>query len=100
MNKNFAIALVLMAFCAANAGAAGKNEVKTEVKLASPDDAQCKKEVTQYVDALQFVRQSAGDQMSDRVMKNYVGIEQLKQTVANSGPCAAAQLLREKRATK
>lgn len=96
MNKNIAIALVLIAFCAGSASATGKNDVK----VVALDDAQCKKEVTQYVDALQFVRQSAGDQMSDKVMKNYVGIEQLKQTAANSGPCAAAQLLREKRATK
>jgi len=96
MNKKYATALVLIAVCACSASAAGKNEVK----VVALDETQCKKEVTQYVDALQFVRQSAGEQMSDKVMKNYVGIEQLKQTAANSGPCAAAQLLREKRATK
>lgn len=96
MNKNLATALILIAAYTGSASAAGKNDVK----VVTLDDAQCKKEVTQYVDALQFVRQSAGDQISDKVMKNYVEIEQLKQTSANSGPCAAAQLLREKRATK
>ena len=96
MNKHFAIALIFVATCAGSASATGKNDVKT----ADLDDARCKKEVAQYVEVLQFVRQSAGDQLGDQVMKNYVGIEQLKQTAASSGPCAAAQLLREKRATR
>ena len=96
MTRSFAIALVFIAVCAGNASAAGQNEVK----VAGLEEAQCKKEVTQYVNALQFVKQSAGEQMSNKVMKNYVSIDHLQQTAANAGPCAAAQLLREKRATK
>ena len=74
--------------------------MKNEVKVAGVDDARCKKEVNQYIEALQFVRQSAGDEVGARVMNNYVAVGQLNQLVSSSGYCAGAQLLREKRATR
>ncbi len=80
--------------------AAAPYDAKNDVKTASLDDARCKKEVSQYREALHFVRQSAGDQVSTRVMNNYVSVGQLDQLVADSGHCAGAQLLREKRANR
>lgn len=64
------------------------------------DDARCKKEVNQYVEAVQFVSQSAGDEVGAKVMNNYVTVGQLNQLVSNNGYCAGAQLLREKRALR
>ena len=74
--------------------------MKNEVKVAGVDDVRCKKEVNQYIEALQFVRQSAGEEVGARVMNNYVAVGQLNQLVSSSGYCAGAQLLREKRATR
>jgi hypothetical protein len=100
MNAFFRIAVLLIAASATNTWAAGTIYTKPEVKVASVDDARCKKEVSQYIEALQFVRQSAGDEVGTKVMNNYVAVEQLNQLVSSSGYCAGAQLLREKRATR
>lgn len=68
--------------------------------MSGMDDSRCKKEVNQYIDALRFVRQSAGDQLSARVMNSYVDIDQLNQIVSSDGACAGAALLRDKRALR
>jgi hypothetical protein len=47
--------------------------------------ARCKKSIAESTETLQFVRQSAGDQVSSKVMSNYVPIEQLSQVVSSSG---------------
>jgi hypothetical protein len=93
-------AMVLIAACAALAATAAPNDAKSDVKVATLDDARCKKEVAQYLEALQFVRQSAGDEVGAKVMANYVPVGQLNQVVTTSGYCAGAQMLRDKRATK
>jgi hypothetical protein len=80
---------------AQTAGAAA--DAKGVVKVALNDETRCKKEIRDYTEALKFVRESAGDQVSAKVMSNYVPLEQLNQVVANSGSCAGAQLLRDKR---
>ena len=77
-----------------------KNDPKGSVKVASTDDARCKKDVAQYIDTLQFVRQSAGEQLSSKVMTSYVSVDQLNQVVSSAGPCAGAQLLRDKKALR
>ena len=100
MKVIFKFAIGLIVACAAAAASSAPNDSKNEVKVASLDDARCKKEVTQYRDALQFVRQSAGDKVSAKVMDNYVAMDQLNQLVSSSGYCAGAQLLREKRANR
>ena len=87
----------MMAFAAPNDL---KNEAKPAVKIASIDDARCKKDVTQYTETLQFVRQSAGEQVSAKVMSSYVPIDQLNQVVSSAGYCAGAQLLRDKKALR
>ncbi len=100
MNALSKIALFLLAIHTANVWAARPTDAKADIKVAAADDARCKKEVNQYIEALQFVRQSAGDEVSAKVMNNYVAVGQLNQLVSSSGYCAGAQLLREKRATR
>lgn len=77
-----------------------RNEFKTVTKIAINDDARCKRDVAQYTETLQFVRQSAGEQVSAKVMSNYVSLDQLNQVVSSAGHCAAAQLLRDKKALR
>ena len=93
-------AIFLIAACTSLQTATAQNDIKnvpnSGVKIASNDDSRCKKEVTQYTEALQFLRQSAGEQMSTKVMSSYVSVDQLNQVVASSGHCAGAQLLRDK----
>ena len=100
MKKSFKIAALLIALYACNTPATAQNEAKQSIKMANNDDVRCRKEVSQYNETLQFVRQTAGDQVSAKVMQNYVPIDQLSQVVANSGYCAGAQLLRDKRANR
>ena len=98
--NNFVLATCLLAACALVPAARGQNEPRRITNIAVNDDARCKKEVNQYVDVLQFVRQSAGEHVSAKVMNNYVPQNQLNQLISGSGYCAAAQLLRDKRATR
>jgi beta-galactosidase/beta-glucuronidase len=104
MKKAITSALFSIAACVCITALAApndtKNELKNGVKMANNDDARCKKEVTQYTETLQFVRQSAGEQVSVKVMSSYVPIDQLNQVVSNSGYCAGAQLLRDKKALR
>lgn len=100
MNAKFSITLLLIAACTSAAGATAQNDSKYEFKVVNLDDTRCKKEVAQYIGALQFVRQSAGDSVSNKVMNNYVDVEQLTQVVSRSGYCAGATLLREKGANR
>lgn len=74
-----------------------KNEFKTATKIAGNEDARCKKDVAQYTETLQFVRQSAGEQVNAKVMSQYVSLDQLNQVLSSAGYCAAAQLLRDKK---
>lgn len=104
MKKTFAFTVFLIAACAhfhsATAQIDTKNESKMGIKVASNDETRCKKDVAQYTETVQFVRQSAGEQVSAKVMSNYVPLDQLNQVVASSGVCAAAQLLRDKKALR
>ena len=100
MDAKFSIALFLLAACVNAAAAPSQNDFRNDLRVVNLDDARCKKEVAQYIDALQFVRQSAGDMVSTKVMNNYVGVEQLTQVVSRSGYCAGATMLREKGANR
>ena len=77
-----------------------RNEPRSGIKDASSDDARCKKDVVRYIETVQFLRQSAGEQVSAKVMSSYVPIEQLNQVVSRNGLCAGAQLLRDKKAPR
>ena len=71
-----------------------------ETRLAPEDESRCRKEVKDYGDAMRFVRQSAGDQIGNRVAQNYVSEERLQHTVQTQGYCAGAAMLRSKQASR
>ena len=100
MKKALAFAIFLLAACAHINSATAQIDTKNGIKIASNDDTRCKKNVAQYTQTLQFVRQSAGEQVSAKVMSNYVPLEQLNQVVNSSGFCAGEQLLRDKKALR
>ena len=100
MRKALNVAIFLVAACAHIHWATAQIDTKNSIKIASNDDARCKKNVIQYTEALQFVRQSAGEQLSAKVMSSYVPLEQLNQVVSSSGYCAGEQLLRDKKALR
>ncbi|MDO8769929.1 MAG: hypothetical protein Q7K57_14730 [Burkholderiaceae bacterium] len=69
-------------------------------RVAQLSESRCNKEIRDYVDAVRFVRQAAGEQIGDRVVKSYVSEGELSRWVTAQGPCAAAQLLRDKGASR
>ena len=76
------------------------SEPKFAAKTDANIEARCKKEVMQYLDALQFVRQSAGESISAKVVGKYVQEDQLTMKINSTGYCSAAQLLRDKYAAR
>ena len=100
MKKTFTSAIFLIAACAHIHSATSQIDTKNGIKVASNDDARCRKNVAQYTETLQFVRQSAGEQLSAKVMSSYVPLDQLNQVVSSSGYCAGEQLLRDKKALR
>lgn len=89
------VTLSLMPFLSAsaqswNAGADG----------SVPSEARCRKDVKDYLNALQFIRQAAGNQIGARVANGYLSEEQLTRTVNSLGACGAAQQLRTKGAIR
>ena len=100
MKKSFLFAIFLIAAYAHIHSATAQIDTKNSIKVASNDDARCKKNVAQYTETLQFLRQSAGEQVSSKVMGNYVPLEQLNQVVSSSGYCAGERLLRDKKALR
>lgn len=100
MKKILKIAILLVAACAQIHLATAQIDAKNGIKIASNDEARCKKNVAQYTETLQFLRQSAGEQVSTKIMNNYVPLEQLNQVVSSSGHCAGEQLLRDKKALR
>ena len=100
MKNTVKFAIFLVAACAHIHSATAQIDAKNGIKIASNDDARCKKNVAQYAETLQFLRQSAGEQVSSKVMSSYVPLEQLNQVVSSSGYCAGEQLLRDKKALR
>ena len=64
--------------------------------LVAQEEASCRKEVRDYVNALRFVRDSSGNGIGSRVEQVFINEKDLNQVVADRGACAAAQLLRAK----
>ena len=100
MTKALTIATLLVADCAHINWATAQTDQKNSIKIASNDDTRCRKNVVQYTETQLFVRQSAGEQVSVKVMSNYVPLGQLNQVVNSSGFCAGEQLLRDKKALR
>ena len=91
-------ALLAPAFVSAQAQPGSQKNA--ESRLAPEDESRCRKDIKDYVDAMRFVRQSAGDQIGNRVAQNYVSEEMLQHTVRTQGFCAGAALLRSKQASR
>jgi len=102
MKKNLRAATVLIgslaSLCAVATAMAA--EKRGDQLVAQADDSRCRKQVNDYVQAMHFVRQAAGAQIGDRVASNYVSEGSLEKVAAAQGPCAAAQLLHDKGATR
>ena len=92
----FSIAILVLG----GAAAAAPNDKPGDIKLAQASDARCRKDVKDYLDTLRFVREAAGDSIGNRVAGGFVSEAQLNQLVDAQGPCAASQLLRDKRAVR
>ena len=69
----------------------------TVVAQAEPS---CQKEVKDYLGALQFVRQTSGTEIGTRVEQAFANEKEVTQLVAQQGHCAAARMLRERRAPR
>lgn len=100
MKKFSVIIFLFLGAIVSSTWAARPIDAKADIKLASLDEARCKKEVSHYIETLQFVTQTAGKDVGDKVMNKYVSIEQLNRLVSNNGYCPAAQLLKEKQALR
>ena len=100
MKNVFTNAIFVIALSACIHSALAQTDARSSIRIASNDDTRCKRNVAQYTETLQFVRQSAGEQLGAKVMGNYVPLEQLNQMVNNAGYCAAEQLLRDKKALR
>ncbi len=100
MQKSF-YALAVLAVSATYLGAQpAVPERRGDVKLAQADEGRCRREVREYIDALRFVRQSAGNEVGNRVSGSYVSEAELQRIEASAGACVAAKLLREKGAPR
>jgi purine nucleoside permease len=62
-------------------------------------NARCEKEVREYVEALKFIRESAGPQFRDQHMSGYVSEDSVRKVQGEQGSCAAAQLIRDREKT-
>lgn len=100
MRTSSVAGFLLLATALSSTWASRPIDAKVDTKIASLDEARCKKDVHQYIETVQFVTQSAGKDVGDKVMNKYVSIEQLGQLVSNSGYCPAAKLLKERQATR
>lgn len=69
---------------------------KSQVTAAS----RCDKEVREYLQVIQYIRESAGAQISSRVAAGYVDEKSLREVQEKQGSCAAAELIRTKTASR
>lgn len=70
-----------------------------EAKPQTMASARCEKEVREYLDVLQFIRNAAGSQIGGRVAASYVDEKTVREIQDKQGSCAAAELIRAKTAT-
>lgn len=87
--KIFVVSLAML--CAAAAAVA---------QTSPTPESRCRKEVKDYIEAMRFVRESAGTRIGDKVARGYVPESELTSMIDSKGACAAAALLREKGAMR
>ena len=90
--------IVLVVLLAAPLGALAQQATAT--KVAQLDEARCRKDVRDYLEAMRLVRQTAGPQIGEKVATGLVSEELVTNISTTQGSCAAAQLLRERRMTR
>lgn len=66
------------------------------VQAATPEVARCERDVHQYVQAMRFIRQTSGNEASSKFMAKYVSETEVEKLSAETGPCNASKLLRQK----
>ncbi|MGZ5194905.1 MAG: hypothetical protein ACXWJM_06750 [Ramlibacter sp.] len=87
------LAATLTSFCVTAAPPGGKHADEVVVQVS---DSHCRKEVSDYVQAVRFVRQSAGPKIGEKITGAYVSEAELEKVAATQGACSASQLLRQK----
>lgn len=98
MNVRMMSTLGALAVAMAAASALAQQPVR--VAADGSGEARCRRDVKEYLDTMNFLRQNAGNQISDKVAVGFVSEARLQQVASAQGPCAAAQLLREKGAPR
>jgi len=80
----------------ASVSGAGAQTAGLRLEAVPPDRTRCERDVSQYIKAMRFVRETSGSQTSDKFMARYVSEVEVEKVSAENGPCTAAKLLRNK----
>lgn len=65
-------------------------------KVAAPEEAACKREVSDCVVSLRVIRATDGPKMGDQIRAGYLSEAEIEKLSAGRGPCAAAKTFRAK----
>lgn len=93
MNKNLVTAAVMLAACLTWHPARSQTVAKDQA-------ARCEKEVRDYLQAMQFIRTTAGSSIGDRVAAGVASEQNVQKIAEQQGHCAAAQYIRERTAKR
>ena len=100
-SNNLILASVALSLAIAVAAPASAQQSGGVVKLAQAGpDLSCRKEVKEYLDTMRLLRDTGGAQVVDMVANGLVAESEVEKTVQGQGFCAAAQLIRDKRARR
>lgn len=69
---------------------------QTPAAKTDPDTTRCERAVHQYVQAMRYVRETAGNEASNKFLARYVSEKEVEKMSAEAGPCVAAKTLRDK----
>jgi hypothetical protein len=71
-------------------------DVESQLRVSKSRSAACIKHMNGYVDTIRMLRDTAGADLADRVAAAFVSEQELLRVATAEGPCAAADLLRQK----
>ena len=97
--KSWRIGLVVLLATPVVALAQGTAPREEGIKVSQLNEARCRKDVRDYLEAMRLVRTTAG-QIGEKVATGLVSEDLVTNISTTQGPCAAAQLLRERRMTR
>jgi len=98
-SNNLILASLALAIAVAAPAWSQQSGGAIKIAQASPDSS-CRKEVKEYLDTMRLLRDTGGAQVGDMVANGLVAESEVERTAQGQGPCAAAQLIREKRARR